>query len=337
LALQPCSWADRITLKTGDVISGSVLKKDKDKLIIKSADLGEVTIPWASVATLATDGPITVELPGGELVTGTVMTRESTLEITAPNRTASVSLAEVGALRNETEQREYERRLHPDWFSLWTGAVDIGYALARGNARTDTFTAGMNASRITSNDKTTAYFRMIYASGRVEGVTSETANAARGGWAYNRNLTRRVFLNFGNDYEYDVFQDLDLRFVAGGGLGYILYESEAMRLDILGGANYQREKFSTGLLRNSAEIFFGDDWTWKVTGLTNLTQSYRFYANATRTGEYRMRFDLGAITEIRKWLGWTVTISDRFLSDPVPGRQRNDLLLATGLSLSFSR
>ena len=37
--------------------------------------------------------------------------------------------------------------------------------------------------------------------------------------AYHRDLTPRLFVSTLNDYEHDRFQNLDLRFVAGGGLG----------------------------------------------------------------------------------------------------------------------
>jgi hypothetical protein len=50
-----------------------------------------------------------------------------------------------------------------------------------------------------------------------------------------------------------------------------------------------------------------------------------------------MNFDLGSATMIKRWLGWHVTASDRFLSNPVQGRQRNDLLLSTGFRLTFAR
>jgi hypothetical protein len=50
-----------------------------------------------------------------------------------------------------------------------------------------------------------------------------------------------------------------------------------------------------------------------------------------------VNFDIGAVTALKKWLGWHVTASDRFLSNPVFGRQRNDLILSTGLRISFAK
>ena len=92
-----------------------------------------------------------------------------------------------------------------------------------------------------------------------------------------------------------------------------------------------------GLERDSAEANFGNDLLYKFSSVTSLTQSFRYFANLSHTGEYRMNGDLGAVTVLRKWLAWHVTASNRFLSNPVFGRQRNDLLLSTGLRISFAR
>jgi hypothetical protein len=35
------------------------------------------------------------------------------------------------------------------------------------------------------------------------------------------------------------------------------------------------------------------------------------------------------------WLSWQITLSDRFHSDPLPGLQKNDLLLTTGVRVTF--
>jgi outer membrane receptor for monomeric catechols len=61
------------------------------------------------------------------------------------------------------------------------------------------------------------------------------------------------------------------------------------------------------------------------------------FANLSDTGSYRFNFDIGSSTVLKKWLRWHVTASDRFLSNPVQGRQRNDLLISTGLRLSFAK
>jgi hypothetical protein len=246
-------------------------------------------------------------------------------------------------MRNQAEQHAWERLQHPGMLELWAGAFDIGLALARGNARTDTLTSAFNAARVTTHDKLTLNFTQIHATARVPaGVNnpsssvSTIASAIRGGWTYDHNLTPRVFLGVLNQYEHDSFQDLDLRFVAGAGVGINAYKNERTSLSLMAGVDYQRENFSSGLSRNSAELNFGNDLTYKM-GATSFTEAFRVFTNMSDLGQYRLNFDAGAVTALKKWLGWHVTFSDRFLSNPVFGRQRNDVLLSTGLRVSFAR
>jgi hypothetical protein len=42
-----------------------------------------------------------------------------------------------------------------------------------------------------------------------------------------------------------------------------------------------------------------------------------------------------ADTKLKKWLSWQITLSDRFHSDPLPGLKKNDLLLTTGVRVTF--
>jgi hypothetical protein len=60
-------------------------------------------------------------------------------------------------------------------------------------------------------------------------------------------------VNVFNDYEYDKFQNLDLRFVIGGGFGFHAVKNKRSVLDLLGGTDYNHSSFSTPLIRNAAE------------------------------------------------------------------------------------
>jgi hypothetical protein len=48
-------------------------------------------------------------------------------------------------------------------------------------------------------------------------------------------------------------------------------------------------------------------------------------------------FDTNASTKLKTWLGWQITFSDRYISDPPLGLKGNDLLLSTGLRLAFGK
>lgn len=329
--------ADQVTLKNGDRVTGSIVKKDDGTLTIASVYFGTVTLPWDQVETLTADMPTYIET-GGQIEAGTLSAAGGEVTITSSSgATRSVAIAAVQALRNTAEQATYDRLQHPGWTDLWAGTVNLGFAGAAGNARTKTFTFASNAARPTLTDKTSLYFNAVTASALVNGVDASTARAVRGGWAYQRNIRPRIFGNVFNDYEYDQFQSLDLRFVLGAGAGYHAIANARTTVDLLAGLDYEHAKFSTPLTRNAAEFNWGDQLNHKLNNIITLTQSYRMFNSLTDSPNFRVNFDFGSATRLAQWLTWNLTISDRYLRDPVPGRLSNDVLYSTGLGVTFSR
>src|ERR1035438_7367697 len=78
--------------------------------------------------------------------------------------------------------------------------------------------------------------------------------------------------------------NLDLRFVLGGGFGWHAFKSERSRLDLLGGADFNRSSFSTPLTQKSAEIYWGDEFSLKLAAATSLVQSFRMFNDLTNNG-----------------------------------------------------
>jgi putative salt-induced outer membrane protein YdiY len=249
----------------------------------------------------------------------------------------SLAQADVAAIRNDDEQNAYERLLEPGWTELWAGTGTVGLAGTRGNARTLTFISGVNAARPTNTDRASIYVNTIKASARINGRNEETAQAVRGGFAYDRDLRPRLFITFFNDYESDKFQNLDIRVVLGGGLGFHAIKNVNSRLDLLGGAGFNRSSFNTPATRRSAELYWGDEYVLKMNAATSLLQSFRIFHDVSNPGAYRMNFDLGLSTKLAQWLNWNVLASDRYLSHAAPGRKSNDLLYTVGLGFTFAR
>jgi putative salt-induced outer membrane protein YdiY len=329
--------ADRVTFKNGDRVTGSIVKKDGKNLTIKTDQFGLVTTSWDQVESITADKPVNIVLQDGKTLEGTLATTDGKVAIAAPGGALSVAPADVATLRDADEQRAYERLLNPGWDQLGAGTASVGFAGTSGNAKTLTFTTGVNAARVTKTDKTSLYFNAIKASALVDGKSAGTAQAVRGGIGYDHNVSPRLFVNVFNDYEYDRFQNLDLRFVLGGGFGFHALKTERSRLDLLGGAAFNHSSFNTPLTRNSAELYWGDEYSFKLSAATSLVQSFRMFHDLTNTGGRRVNFDIGASTKLSKWLTWNVSLSDRYLNRPAPGRKTNDFLYTTGLGVTFAR
>ena len=337
------AYAGEVLMKNGDRVTGEIINKEGDTLTIKSVHFGTITVPWEEIASVKSDDPLNIVLEEGETIQATLEASDGNVRVEAGDETRTVPQADVVAIRNAEEQATYERFLNPGILDLWTVTGSLNLAGAEGNAETLTVTTPFAFARVSNTSKTTAYFNSIRSSARLlgEDERAQTAEAIRGGWAYNRDVNSKFFLNGFNDYEFDKFQSLDLRVVLGSGLGYHLWRGDRGRLDLQGGGAWNREKFDPipepAFVRNSAEAYWGNDFQYKLNSRTTITQGFRMFNNISDGGEYRLNFDVGATTNLTKWLTWSIAVSDRYLSNPVPGRMHNDLLYTTGLGFTFSR
>lgn len=341
--------ADTITLANGDRLTGTIVKADGKELTLRPdytapAAKGEgpavITVQWSAVRQITTTAQMYVVTPQGTTVSGAVTTEGTDLVITpstgAPQR---VPLAGVTALRSQSEETAYEKSLHPGLLESWQITSSVGFGLARGNSHTTNLAIGFNSVRSTLNDKLTAYMNSIYASSGlvVAGVTTGvTANDIRGGAMYQHDVLDRAFAYGSGDFEYNELQFLNLRSIWGAGGGYHAIKETNTTLDLFAGANYTRESYSTGIRRNVAALTVGDLFRHQFGANTTINEALDIYPELSHLGEYRFALDISLATKIKTWLAWQSTISDRYLSDPIPGTVSNDFIFSTGFNLTFN-
>ena len=123
----------------------------------------------------------------------------------------------------------------------------------------------------------------------------------------------------------------------GGGLGWRLRETEQTSFSLLFGGSFNQEFFSGGFTRRTAEIVAGEELSHQLFDGTTLTEKLVFYPNVSESGEFRIQFDTSISTEVGKRFAWHVTFSDRFLSNPLPDLEKNDILFATGVRFNFGK
>lgn len=335
--------ADQIVLKNGDRLTGSILKSDKKTLTLKSQFAGTVEVQWDAITEVKSEGPLFVSLTDGQTVAGVVSTTNGSLTVqTKETGTVTAARASVTGIRNAAEQAAYETQIeryrNPRMVDLWAGFLDIGLSQVTGNSIVSSLTSSANVNRVTNRDKIGVTFSSIYSKNNVTGNSVLTANSMRGGVSYNVNISPKMYAYGSTDMEFDEFQRLDLRFVPSAGFGWHAKKSENTVLDLYGGAAMNKEFFSTGVSRSSGELVLGNELMHKIfSGRTVLREKLVHYPNLSKRGEYRMNFDLSQATALNKWLAWQMSFSNRYLSNPVPGRKTNDLIITTGFRVTFAR
>ena len=352
LGLSSALFADQITLKNGDRLTGTVVKSDGKTLVLHTDAAGDVEFKFDAIQDIKTNQPLHVSLKGGKTAVGPVTTSDNKIEVATKNAgTVEAPKEDVTLIRNDAEQAAYDKSLHPGLMHGWTGGANVGFSVARGNSETENLALAINAAHPTLNDKITLYLSSIYTTNQLASP-STVANLVTAGLRYDRNLNPKLFAFGAADFMSNALQFLDLRGVYSGGFGYHVINNDSTTFNVLGGVNYTHETYSNGtevlpvttppvfasygVTNRFVALTLGEELTHKLGKSTAVTENFYFYPDLQQTGEYRGVFNFGTVTKISKWLGWQNQFGDIYVSNPPISAKKNDLILTTGLNFSFT-
>ena len=350
--LASAGFADQITLKNGDHLTGTIVKSDGKTLVLHTDFAGDVTLQFAAITQITSEKELHVTTSDKKTVVGPVTTSDGKIEVaTKSGGAVEVPPANVVLIRNDAEQAAYVKSLHPGLLRGWNGGVNLGFSLARGNSETENLALAINAVHPTLNDKVTIYLSSIDTQNQLA-TPSTVANLIQGGIRYDRNINPKMFGFAAGDFMSNALQDLDLRAVYTGGLGYHAIKSDTTVFYLLAGLNYTHETYSDGpvntpitipptyasygVTNKFAALTLGEELMHKAGKTTVLTENLYFFPDVSNTGSYRMNFDFGTVTKISKWLGWQNQFGDIYVSNPPAGTKNNDVIFTTGLNFSFT-
>jgi putative salt-induced outer membrane protein YdiY len=259
----PALRADTVVLKNGDRLTGTAVKLEGGKLTFKTDYADAFAIAWDQVTSLTTTKPLVLPTAKGNLSVSSIERGTTGLVVATASGPATMDPAAVTILRTPADQKAYEDSLHPGWAHAWAGAATANLALARGNSDTATFGAGFTGARTTRTDKTLLYANFLYST-NANSVPSTSANTTSGGARYDHNLSPKLFAFGSGDFSTNALQDLDLRSIIGGGVGWHASKSAKQSFDVLGGIVWTHETYSPGPTNSFAAVDLGEVYTRKI-------------------------------------------------------------------------
>ncbi|HEV2387759.1 MAG TPA: DUF481 domain-containing protein [Candidatus Acidoferrales bacterium] len=354
----PALLADQVTLKNGDRMTGTIVTSDGKTLALKTDAAGVVTFQWAAIDAITSTEPLHVGLAGGQMIVGTVATRAGQIEINTENAgVVTASKDSVQVIRSNAEQAAYdaalERLQHPRLGDLWSGTLDTGLSLTRGNSATLSYTLAGKAVRQADRDKISVYATAVYGRNDTTSPSQVIARQIAGGVRGDINISAKLFVFAASDFNSNALQHLDLQNVIYGGVGDHLIKTKNAQLEVFAGAGYNQEFFGAYTLPNAApppatlafpavtqrnaEANAGEQFDAKLGSRSTFSETFNYFPNLSGPSGYRFTFNSVVSTAISKWLGWQFSLNNNFLSNPPTGIKRNDLLLSTGLRVTFGK
>src|SRR5258708_5205363 len=247
-------FADQLTLKNGDRLSGTIAKSDDDaKTLLIKADLaGEVTVKWDAITAIVSSQPLHIMLSDGRMIVGRVSTTDGILEVATDGGTVPAAHDAVKAIRDNATQAEIDRLQHPGLRDYWSGLFDLGLSLTEGNSSTAALTIAGKASRVVPKNKLTLYYTELYSRDSNESPARTTANAIHGGVRDEFNLKPRVYVFAFTDFDEDALQHLDLSNVLGGVFAYHVITPKKTQFALFAGGSFNQEYFASYTIANPA-------------------------------------------------------------------------------------
>jgi YD repeat-containing protein len=354
--LCPALFADQITLKNGDRLTGTIVKSDAKTLVLKTEAAGDVTFQWAAIDAITSTQSLHVGLAGGQMVVGPVATKDGQILVTT--QTAGIVTAakdSVQVIRSDSEEAAYDAAMeqlqHPHLGDSWSGTLDTGLSLTRGNSATLSYNLAGRAVRQTDRDKITVYTSAVYGKNDTTTPSQVIAHQITGGVRADINFRPRWFAFAATDFNSNALQNLNLQNVIDGGIGGHVIKAKNTQFDVFAGAGYNQEFFGAYTLPNptppppttafpavtqrNAEANVGETFSTKLGSRSTFTETFNYFPNLSGPSGYRYTFNTVLSTAISRWLGWQFSLNDNYISNPPTGIKGNDLLLSTGLRLTF--
>jgi len=331
--------ADQVVLKNGDTITGKIAKMEKGKIQLTTSYMGSVQIEWSDVAKVKATEPLHVAFLHQDLEVSSLETKgEVTTIHTLDDRSLALPRGMIEAVRSQKEEEAaYLQEVHQRPPELWLATINAGLSAARGNSTTTTMNAGATAARVTEKNRLTLSFASLFSVAGTSGATQTTANSIRSSARYEINAGERMYTFTFANFDSDRVQELDLRSVLGGGLGYRAVQNKKLNLNLYTGASYDHEVFQTAPTAQTAEGLFGQDMMIHFSPRNSLEQRLAIYPNITNSGDYRASLDVNSTTMLNRWLGWQFTLSDVYVSAPPLGAKSNDMIMSTGLRVVWGK
>lgn len=319
--------ADRIDLANGDRLTGIVLRKEGDQLVLRTPYAGEIRINWSQVVRVQTDEPMSLVLSNQSLAESRsigkpppAMPSPDTADPATPpeNNAAPVSSSII-----PTDQVAYIN-VGPGIDVLgvrWKGRINVGGSGNRGNNDTDNLHVDGEAVARRQQNRYTISGRLDRGKDR-NVVTKQNARLSG---KYDLFISPRWYGYALATLEEDRFRDIDLRTTLGAGVGHQLLEDERTNLSLEGGLNHVRTDFSLA----PDESYPALRWALKFDHRLFSTDLQLFHSHELLTDLHRtertfVHSQTGLRVPLLQRLLATAQLNVDFDNTPAPGKTKTD-------------
>jgi len=324
------AFADKVVLKSGSFLTGTVGAVKNGELTFVSEDLGEVTIKVENIASLENAGMHEVLFKDGSAVSNAFSVADGKYVVNA----APLDMAKVKEIDPTPE--------------TWHGSVHLAYQAARGNTYENSGSVMAHLDRRWEKDRLNVDFGYYYSeTGTGDTDTKKTTDRWEAEVKHDHFWLPKVYHYEDIRYDRDVIQDLNARYRAGLGAGYQWLEKTpfestgAWSFNQELGVNWIKEEYSVDnpdakdsgfcALRYAHHLGYVPVWTDNLEFFHN----FKILPDVSQWEKFIAKADLGV--QAKLVYNWTLDarIEWDYDSKPAEDMKKDDFRYIVGLGYKW--
>lgn len=226
---------DKIYLKNGDLISGSIIEKVNDTIKIKTKYAGELNIKWKRVQKISLDQNTAITLTDGRQIKAKTIQTDGQTELLLEDGSrlpyATKSISQIGVAKVEKPKDKY----------TYEGQIKLAADASSGN--TDTKHLSLASELIIKNALNRITLNL--SSNRATEGDVDILSNSRAAAKYDRFVSKKFYWYVQNSYYEDKFKDLNLQTTYGLGMGRQIFDFPDRKLSVEFGLTQVDEDYIT--------------------------------------------------------------------------------------------
>ncbi|ANQ85316.1 hypothetical protein dqs_2285 [Azoarcus olearius] len=329
LPLATCALADEVLLTNGDRLTGTVVNKTPEGLVLDTKYAGKIKIDWRMVETLNTEKPVRVLLRNDE---GQLESR--LLSATEIGATRLAAVPEVPAVKLERIAYLNPTASQSGAGVEYAGRVTLSGGSNSGNSNTTHIVGEAELRGAEKGARFALRFRGEHRTRDGDLSASNWLGTAERNWFTDAREKRFVYAR--TFAERDPFRDLSLRAAVGGGYGVQLIENDSTGLSLKGGLDLVREH----RIENKDVTFPALGWGvvfrhWLIGRKAEVFHEQDGYVNIEDARDITWRSRTGLRLPIVDRLTAQVQGIVQWDGQPLNGRKTTDISLQFGLGYEW--
>ncbi len=320
------TYTDKIFLKNGDRLTGSIKEMDRGKMRVKTTTMDTVYVNWLDVAAIESSTYLRISKTDGSFEYGRIQHTDLSedLVISEGDLFTEIPVRDVASMK--------PLRIDESLWNRLEGSIGAGIDFKKAS---DILLVNISSDVRLRKEK----YEVAGTFNWNETTRADEKNSSRAelGVDYTRFLGDRWFWKGSGGLERNQETGIDLRAILAGSAGRYFLQTQTMRFEVNAGLaaisekriDNTRQESIEGLIRSSFDLFQLN------IPITRLTANVSIFPGITESDRIRVNTNITLRNELVRDFYWDLTFYSTYDNQPVSGAEKEDFGIVTSLGATF--